>query len=311
MDKPLTKLKKSELLARGAWRSLMLDKKLVTIPLISFGFSMIVLALFIAIAAVNPSGAVYTYSGQNTTSNTTFDLSIKPLGYAMFILFGVLASIASGVSIGAVTYGALQRFRGSSPTVKDCFRAAWRHKAALLGFILFSYTIGLIINELANRIPYVGSIVVSWLAGAAWGIASFFAIPIIVDDEKYNNPISATKKSLAIIKQIWGESLILAVGLGAFQFLVVILYSALVMVGAMAVAILGNFMPSVLIPGIILAAISVVGLAAIAFMFTMLEMFVKAALYYYATTGESPATFDKNILRQAFTPKKAKKVFSF
>ena len=311
MEKPLTKFKKSELLVRGAWRTLMLDKKLATIPLLTFGLCLIALGIFLAIAASNPGEAVYTYSSQNTSSNTSFDLSIKPLGYAMFILFGVLTSIASGVSIGAVTYGALQRFRGSSPTVKDCFKAAWRHKVALLGFILFSYTIGLLINEIANRIPYVGGIVVSWLAGAAWGIASFFAIPIIIDDNKYISPLNATAKSLSIIKKVWGEGLMIVAGLGAFQLLIVIIYSLLVMIGAMAVAMLGNFMTSLLVPGIILAAISIVGIAAIAFLFTMLEMFVKAALYYYATTGESPETFDKKILRQAFTPKKAKKVFSF
>ena len=36
----------------------------------------------------------------------------------------------------------------------------------------------------------------------------------------------------------------------------------------------------------------------------------KAALYYYATTGEAPANFNSQLLHAAMTPKKARRVFA-
>ncbi len=40
-----------------------------------------------------------------------------------------------------------------------------------------------------------------------------------------------------------------------------------------------------------------------------MEGIAKAVLYYYAATGEAPQQFDKQLLHEAFTAKKARKVF--
>lgn len=309
MKQPLSKFQKSKLLARGAWRSLLLDKKLATIPLLTLGITLLAFAIIIGVGSLNPWGVVYSVSG-STKADQFLSLSLKPLGFALLVLLGLTTSFISALGIGAVTHGAIERFKGNSPTVKDSLVAAWKRKKALVGFVLFSFLVGYIINEIASRIPYIGGAIIGWLAGAAWGIAAFFAIPIIIEDEKSLNPIAATKKSLSMMKQIWGESLVMAVGIGAFEFFVIIIYTLIIMFGAMLVGLVGNFTSALLIPYIILGSLAVFALFAIVFVFSVLEIFVKAALYYYATTGESPVTFDKNILRQAFTAKKAKKVFS-
>lgn len=310
VEQPLSKFQKSRLLVRGAWHSLMLDKKLITIPLLTFSVTLLILIIFATVGYLNPFGAVYSTSGSLKLPELTTELNFKPLAYALFLCMSLAISLIGALGIGAVTHGAIERFKGNSPTVKSSLLAAWKRKKALLSFVLFSFVIGYIINEIASRIPYFGGAIVSWLAGAAWGIASFFAIPIIVEDEQSLNPVAATKKSLSIMKQIWGESLIVAVGIGAFELFIIIIYMLFIMLGAVVIGLMGNLTPSLLVPGLVLGGIAIFALFAIVFIFSVLEIFVKAALYYYATTGESPATFDKNILRQAFTTKKAKKVFS-
>lgn len=309
MEKSPGKLEKSILLVRGAWRSLWLDKKLATIPILTFGLTILIMLVIVGIGFLNPWGEVYSVTSTSKSGLAT-SLSLMPLGYVLLIIMALLTSFVSSLGVGAVIHGAIERFKGNSPTIRDSLSAAWKRKIPLFGFVLFSFTIGYIINQIASRIPYFGGLIIGWLAGAAWGIASFFALPIIIEDEKFLNPIEATKKSLSIMKQIWGESLATAVGIGAFEFLVIILYTVFVTIGAIIVGLMGNFTSSLIVPGIILGTFALITLFAIVFVFSILEIFVKAALYYYATTGESPVAFDKNILRQAFTTKKAKKVFS-
>lgn len=309
MDKQLGKFEKSSLLVRGAWRSLILDKKLAIIALLAIVVNLLAITIIAMVGYLNPWGMVYSTTG-SSINDIAFNINFKPLGVVLFMLIGLITSAIGALGMGAVTHGAIERFKGNSPTIKDSLRVAWKRKKSLLGFVLFSYIIGYIINQIASRIPYFGGIIIAWLAGAAWGIASFFSIPIIIEGKESIGPITATKKSMSIMKQIWGESLVLTIGIGAFQLIVVLIYAAFVMVGAMFIGLLGNTMNSLLVPLVILGGVALLILFAIVFVFSLLEIFVKAALYYYATTGESPATFDKNILRQAFTPKKAKKVFS-
>lgn len=70
---------------------------------------------------------------------------------------------------------------------------------------------------------------------------------------------------------------------------------------------------NLVLPGLVVQiGFSVVGMGVIALilLFSTLSGIVKAALYHYATTGESPTTFNKNLLKASMTPKKAKKIFA-
>lgn len=61
----------------------------------------------------------------------------------------------------------------------------------------------------------------------------------------------------------------------------------------------------------VLVFVSVIGILGIAMVFAVLNAFVLAAVYYYAVTGQSPLTFNQQLMQQAFTAKKARKVFGF
>jgi uncharacterized membrane protein len=200
----------------------------------------------------------------------------------------------------------LERFRGNDPTVRSSLRAAWQHIGSLFKFAAFSYTIGYILSEIANRVPFLGGKIVAWLADAAWRVASFFAIPVIMNSEEPVGPIKATKQSIGIIKQVWGESLIVSASIGLMAFLLSIGY--MVLTAALFVGLASLSLPG-LVYGI-LAIPAFLGIVVLILVFSVLESFVKTAIYHYAVTGESPAEFSQQVLRQAFTVKKARKVFS-
>lgn len=295
------RFRRSWLLAKGAWHALRLDKELLSLPLIGFAVALPLLMLIPVIFLINPDAFITS----SVAADGMKEYYPTTPAYAVLISIFALVAVVSTLISGAVAHGALERFRGNDPTVKGSLRAAWAKRGSLGGFALFSFGVGFILSEIANRIPYLGGKIVAWLGQAAWNVASFFAIPVIVSSEESVGPIKATKRSIGIIKQVWGESLILSVSIGVVTLVSILLYGLVVGVTAGLLGALGAtgwvFAP--------LAVIAFLGLIGLILVFSMLDAFIKVAIYYYATTGVAPATFNQNLLKAAFTPKKARKIF--
>jgi hypothetical protein len=301
-DVKIGKFKKSWQLTKAAWQAIRLDKELFALPIIGF---------FISFAVVIPAGIAAIFNPNNVFYSATImdngaEGQVSIVGYISLVVLGLILACVSTFISGAVAHGAIERFKGNNPTIKSSLAGAWSHIGSLMAFTAFSYTIGYILSEIANRIPFIGGKIVVWLADAAWRVASFFAIPVIVTNEGSINPAQATKKSVQIIKQVWGESLIISATVGLVAILSFLGYFGL----TIALFLVSGMLS---LPGAIFVALGIlalVGLIVLALVFSMLEAFVKAAIYYYAVTGQSPAHFNQQLLRQAFTPKKARKVFS-
>lgn len=303
----MSRFRKSLLLTRGAWRAFLLDKKLASIPVATFIVSVIIIAIAGVIGVANPAGLIYTVQHDDALPGViSAHMYLQPLGYVLFFAIPLLISAVTALGVGAVTHGALERFRGNIPTIGRSLAVAWQQKFALFGFVILNFIIAFIIGEIANRIPYFGGLIVSVLAGTAWNIAAFFSIPIIIEEGQYINPLAATKKSVHIMNKTWGESLLTGVTVSAISAFIVLGYIAAV---AAIIGIITITAPSA-VAYIVTASIAAVAFVGLMITITMLEVYAKAAIYFYATTSESPAVFDKDILRQAFTTKKAKKVFS-
>lgn len=296
------RFKKSKLLAKGAWRSLTLDKSLLFLPLIAFGAAIVALIPSIALFVINPGHALT----HEVVNNGNKNWEATSLGFVLIVVSLLIQTYIAAISTGAITHGALERFKGNDPTIESSVKAAFKRAGSLAKFTIFSFTIGFIISEIANRIPFLGGKIVMWLAGSAWNIASFFAIPVIISSDAPLGPIRATKQSTKVIKQVWGESLILGVGIGMVAALGFLGY---IVVTGMLIGLSAGLTGSAILP-IILAVLAFLGLFAGIIVISVLQTYVKAAVYYYATTGISPVTFDSQLLRQAFTAKKARKLFA-
>ena len=73
----------------------------------------------------------------------------------------------------------------------------------------------MILQAIRQRAGILG-VAVSWLAGAAWTVITWLAVPIIIVEGV--GPIEAIKRSSHLLKQTWGENVIAQVGLGAVGF---------------------------------------------------------------------------------------------
>ncbi len=176
------KLRKGWELTKSSWRVLILDKELLSIPLIG---------MLVTITALIILGTVYGVGSLAMHGGNLFSGQDSNLGYLtipFMILVAFTTTLIGNFFTGAVIVGATQRFHGQDPTVRSAFAATRSKLRSLALFSLLMATVGLILQAISERVPFGGRIAV-WLVGAAWNLANFFALPIIVLSEEDSTTI--------------------------------------------------------------------------------------------------------------------------
>jgi len=211
------------------------------------------------------------------------------VGYALlFVAYFGTTFVASFTSAGLM-YNAREVFRGREPTVREGFAAARRNVMPLFAWAVVSATVGTALRRIEDS-GGGGTDLVAFLFGTAWGVMTYFAVPVVVFED-----VSVTGmfgRAAETFRETWGE----AVGV-EFGLTYVI---GLVTLGAVAVPValfygLKGVPLSVAGVGVDLLVAVVVGgpvvLSALVFGRSV-EAVAKAALYVYATEGDRPEGFE-------------------
>ena len=191
---------------------------------------------------------------------------------------------------------AMIRFRGGVPTVGAGLQAARDRIGQIAAWALLAATVGVVLRMIENRVGWVGRIVVA-LIGAAWTIGCYFVVPVLVVEEL--GPVDAFKRSVDILKDTWGESIVSNTGLGLMVFVVTMLM-LIVAGGLTASAAMAGGGWFVIVVGLALMAAIVLLSALVG---SALNAIVLSALYIYATEGRLPRAFSGAGLQQAFVEK--------
>jgi len=290
-------------LTKSSWNALLLDKKLIALPLAAFATT--VLALIVFAGAVLAISLAVTH-GQTLVITERSQLGVW--GIAILIGLSLLTAIIVNFFSAAVIYGVTERFRGNTPTLKSSLAGARRKFWPLAAYSVMMATVGLALQALEERLPFAGRIAVTIFDGA-WSIANVFALPVIVLNDDNVHPLEATKKSVAVIKQVWGEGIVVNSGIaaiGGLAFLGYFLLMILATVGTIYASAALHMASVNLIP---MYLVSTLPLMALFLVLALLGSIAKAALYHYATTNVTPASFNESLLKAAMTPKKARKIF--
>lgn len=267
----MEKLARSFGLVRQSYRLLLQDAELMLLPLLSGIVMSVVVASFFF--GIGPEAMAGEEAG-------------AALYLPAFALYVVLYAVGIFFQC-AVVAGATERLRGGDPTVASALGAAWRRVGSILLWSLLAATIGMALRTVQERMGFLGKLVVG-LVGAAWSIATFFVVPVLVLEEAYIGDVVG--RSLAVVREVWGEALVGGVGIGLAAFCA---WGTLVMVTLGLTSVIGIQALLVLVfLGILLAIF-----------FSALEGVYLASLYSYATSGMVPPGFDQETLRQAFARK--------
>jgi hypothetical protein len=265
-------------LVKTSWDILMDDKKLLVFPLLSGIVSLIVLLTF----------ALPLILAGSFMNNT----GLGPVMFygLMFVFYAVSYFVVIFFNTALITC-VNARLNGGQATIGDGLSNAMRHFGSILAWALISATVGLILQVLEDKAGFIGQIAAT-LIGGAWGLVTFFVVPILILEDK--GVADSVKDSFSLIKKTWGESI---VGGGSI-FLVFLLIGIVAAVGIFAIWLVSqSFLLAIALLIIVMAILAVVA-------FAMQGIFV-TALYTYARTGTVPSSFNKDLIENAFVHKSA------
>ncbi len=268
-------------LVKASWRVLLADKELMVFPVIAFFASLVVMVTF-AVPTV--------LAGVLDTAVTNGDVGI--FSYVVAFLFYAVMYFVTIFFNSALVGAAMIRLEGGDPTVRDGLRIATSKLGTIFGYAVIAATVGTILRAISERSGTIGRIVVS-LVGFVWNIATFLVVPVLVVENV--GPLEAVKRSGSLLKETWGEQIAgnLSVGVifGLITFGVILLGIPLVIL-----AVLSGSVALV----VTAVALVIVLIMAVSLVSSTLSGIYTAAVYRYATTGDTGGYFDADMVKGAF-----------
>jgi hypothetical protein len=271
-------------LAGESFAVLRRDRSLAAFPVLGFAA-----ALLAVLILVTPGIVLAAVTGS--------EWLLAPFA-ALAAYAATFAAIYFGVALSAAAYRSLD---GHDTTVAEGLAVARERRGLIARWAAVQLVVGLAISALQAAISdsplgrVVGS-VVGGAANVAWGVATFFVVPLLALEGL--GPKQALKRSGAIVKERWGEGIAGSVSIGF-----VIAVVALVPIAVLAAIAAATFDASVVLGSVFVAVAVVVALATAAIA-TALTTIFRVALLRFATTGEHPSGFAESDLQVAFRPRR-------
>ena len=269
-------------LVKESFKVLQADKELMIFPFFSsIAVIIVTISFFVPMLLAGLFESVSHGVGQATMFLVVF---------IFYVVQYTVIFFANTALVGA----AMIRLRGGDPTVSDGVRIATSRFGVILGYALIAATVGMILRAISER-GGLGRLI-SGLFGLVWNIATFLVVPILAVENL--GPIAAIKRSIALLKQTWGEQIAGNLGLGTFFGLI---FFGLILLAIPFFFILVSIQSTALL--IIGAVVYVLVFVLLALVHSTLNGIYTAAVYQFATEGKVSGFFDQSLVQSAFRPK--------
>jgi hypothetical protein len=270
-------IQRSYALFRESLSILAQDKEILIFPFLS---GILTIVAFASIAFAGFTSGIYRELGGRN----------NPLAYAvLFVWYFVSWFIVLFFNV-AVIHCASIRLRGGDPTISDGFNASMQHLGRIVAWALVSATVGVILRIISERGKIIAKIMVS-LVGAAWSIATYFIVPVMIFERRTLR--DSVTQSTSLVVKTWGETLTAAAGIGVFTML-------LALAGLVVPIALLFVSPYAALVGLGVAIVYWIGLSIVT---AALSGIFRTALYLYATEGRIPPGFSPDYVQHAFRAK--------
>jgi hypothetical protein len=276
-DRSEGRIRRGWRLTREAWRVILSDR------------TTLVLAIASALLATVVALLVLWGSGWLSHPHERGRLYLTAL-----IAYWPSTFVASFVNV-ALAAAAAEAMRGGHLGLREALGVARRRTGQIALWSLLASGVGIVLQEIASRLPWGGRLA-TWLLGTAWSLATLFAIPVIALEGC--TATGCVRRSGQLLKRRWGEGVTGTVTITAWMVFALfpIVFAAVVVMGAtgqsFAVTLAVEMAAVVLLSGLAGAARNVFAVA----------------LYRYAADGEVGA-FDERDLAQPFTRKRRRGLF--
>lgn len=145
------------------------------------------------------------------------DTDATAVGYLLIALGVYLASLAATFFGVGLAVAADRAFKGEQVTLSTGVSVAAGRFGAIAGWAFVSAVVGTVISILQSQRGLAGPLIGA-LGGAAWGLITFLAIPVIAIEG--SGPIATIKRSAHLFKERWRGQVTgnIAIGGGVFLF---------------------------------------------------------------------------------------------
>ena len=268
-------------LAKASWKVLKADRSLAVFPAVAIWVAWFG-AMVVMLVGAGVAGAVNV-----------------PAVVIPFLLAGVYFAIFSIVYFNVALAGAAQlSIDGRDTTLRDGMAAARKRRGVIAQWALLQFGLGLLISLIGsvlgggNGQPSPAASLLTTIAGFAWSVASFFVIPVLALEGL--GPRPALHRSVGLVREHWGESIVGRTGITGIIFLI-----ALVPVVALSLATdaLGRTSSAGAAAGSALLCLVILIALALG---TALSVIFKVEMYRYATRGKLTGAFDQQTLESVF-----------
>jgi hypothetical protein len=265
-------------LAKQSFAVLRADRSLVLFPIVSAAASIVV-----AIVLLGPGMALYAADGRQAWAIAFGVLTLYGLTFVIVFFNTALAAAAA------------RSLAGEDTSLSDGLQAARGRIGAIAAWTLIQGTVGLLLNLLENTNDAIAGIV-SGLLNFAWGAVTFFVVPVLALEGV--GPRAAFSRSVALLRQRWGEGVVGSVAIGGLVGILTMLPVAAL---GFAGAALLQSAPAVGVTLLVLAGLVLI--AGLVIGGTLSSIF-RVALYRFAVDGQALGGFDPTALQSAFVPRK-------
>jgi hypothetical protein len=219
-------------------------------------------------------------------------------GVGIILYLVLFYAIVYSVNIffnAALVSAVLIRLNGGDPTLSDGLRAAESHLSKLLGYALFSATVGVILRAIAERSNGLRRLVVSTF-GLAWNLATFLVLPVLVVEDL--EPMDAIKRSSQLLRGTWGEQI---EGRFGISLVFSVISTGVILVGVLldiiAVSVGADYL---IIPIVLVCILILIGLG---YLSSSLSGIYSAAVYQHTIGKSTEKFFPEEIVAGAFQPR--------
>jgi hypothetical protein len=264
------------------------DKQLLLLPVASAISCVLASGLILGVGGLSAFLVVY-----HTNWESSSWLNSVLIWGAIFVFYLVNYVVIVFFNVALIT-AASERLAGRPATLHGGVARAWERKRKVVQWALLAATVGVILRMIESRVGVIGRLITK-LLGAAWVLASYFVIPILVFEDL--GPVDALKRSARIFRETWGEELFSQFTMG-LMFVLLGLAGFGVWFEAMTAG-----RGTGLYVGTVLLFLYFVALGAAN---AALQGIFTAALYQFATTKAAPPGFAAANFSMAWGPKKKK-----
>jgi hypothetical protein len=253
------------------------NKQLILFPILS-GISLVLIIASLSTAVLASAG--WDIEGIDHIS--------KAGGYAILLGFYIVNYFVVVFFNTALVHCASLYFKGEKVSVKEGISFSMSRIGVIFSWAIFAGTVGAALKIIQENVGRLGQIVTA-IIGIVWGVATFFVVPIIANENL--GPIDALKRSTQLMKEKWGQS----VGAG-FSF-------ALIQIGFLAAVVIPALLIGNYINLFLGFAVGVLGIAVILIIFSAARTIFITAIYLNVT-GDPVENYDQQFVDNLFIEKK-------